>query len=398
MNPSPRRDFFRLSVVVWSLVIGGIAARTFVRPYAHTVYDVYAPAARLWWLGFNIYFPYNDYYRYSPLFAVLLTPFALLPDDIGAALWKIFNAGVFMFALGVLCRRVMPAHLTRQQVGLLFLLALPPALHSMYIGQANLLMWAAVMLACADAVTARWNRAAVYLAFATLVKGYPLALALILTVLYPRRFPVRFAVALSLGLVAPFATQKPEVVALQYQNWFRHMDASTVIMRERARSLDHLLDVSGYPLAPRTYALVEVMAGLATLALCWLAVRRSPSVCDSCRTIFLLFTGWVVLFGPATEACTYAVIAPALAWLLVDAFARPTSWLRRASLLAALLLTGPVVTDLFGPTVRAFAVTHGSQPLGGLLYLGCVFINSMQGARSAPAQEAPADPDALVAA
>jgi len=35
-------------------------------------------------------------------------------------------------------------------------------------------------------------------------------------------------------------------------------------------------------------------------------------------------------------------------------------------------MMGPLVTDLFGGTVRNFAVDHGSQPLGALLLLGCL--------------------------
>src|SRR5713226_6597867 len=35
---------------------------------------------------------YNDLYHYGPVFALLMAPFALLPDGIGVILWVMFNA------------------------------------------------------------------------------------------------------------------------------------------------------------------------------------------------------------------------------------------------------------------------------------------------------------------
>src|SRR5262249_30273950 len=74
--------------------------------------------------------------------------------------------------------------------------------------------------------------------------------------------------------------------------------------------------------------------------------------------------------GPATESCTYVVMAPAIAWALVDAFQRRTWTITKVWLIASLLLMGPLVTDLFGPTIRNYANEHGSQPIGALLFLG----------------------------
>ena len=63
-------------------------------------------------------------------------------------------------------------------VAILSLLALPVSLHSLYIGQANLLMIGCILFGLAAIPDGRWNRASSWLAAATLIKGYPLALAL----------------------------------------------------------------------------------------------------------------------------------------------------------------------------------------------------------------------------
>jgi hypothetical protein len=75
-----------------------------------------------------------------------------------------------------------------------------------------------------------------------------------------------------------------------------------------------------------------------------------------------------VLFGPATESCTYVVIAPAVAWILLDAFGRPGSWGIRSLGIACLFFMGLFVTDLFGSRMRNYATDHGSQPIGAILF------------------------------
>jgi hypothetical protein len=88
----------------------------------------------------------------------------------------------------------------------------------------------------------------------------------------------------------------------------------------------------------------------------------------------LFFSLWVVLFGPATEACTYVVAAPVIAWALVEAWHRRSPWFERAVLVSSMLMMGPMVTDMFGKTIRNFSNEHGSQPIGGLLLLGWLVV------------------------
>jgi hypothetical protein len=371
MAADRRWDLAKVAVAVWVSLALGLAVFSYLYPWSHTVYNIYARACRRWWDGQDIYCAQStEYYRYSPLFAVGMTPFALFPDSWGGALWRVFSAAVFAAGLWAWARRVVPAACTRAQTAALFLLVLPVSAQSMYNGQANVVMLGVMLLGLAAAAQQRWSRAAVWLALATLIKGYPLALALLLSAVYPRRLPLRFVAALALGLLLPFATHWPAVVLGQYENWFNHLRESTTIMRERLRSLDHLLVLYGSPISPQRFLLIELLAGLGVLGLCLLHARQTTDRLQQLTRFFQLFSVWVVLFGPATETCTYAILAPALAWALIDAFGRPVSWGRRVTLVVSLLLTGPCVTDFLGSTVRNFANEHGSQPVGALLFAG----------------------------
>jgi len=145
-------------------------------------------------------------------------------------------------------------------------------------------------------------------------------------------------------------------------------------MRERLRSIDHLFAIYGQPLAPRTFLWLQLSAGLAVLGLCAVHMRLVRDQRDRLAMTFLLFTAWVALFGPATESCTYVVVAPALAWLILDSFVEGASWASRLILIASLVLMGPIGTDVVGQTVRNFANEHGCKPIGALLFLSVLLL------------------------
>jgi hypothetical protein len=274
--------------------------------------------------------------------------------------------------------------LSRTEEALLFLLVLPVALHSIYIGQANMLMLAAMLLGLAATAQKRWNWAAGWLAWATLIKGYPLALALLLAWHYPKRFPARYAVALAVGLALPFAAQEPRVVAMQYSSWLSHLQDSASIMRERSRSIDYLLGTFGSPISAQVFTLMGVVTGALVFGWTMLGTWRKASDREKLKQMLTLFVTWLVLFAPAIEACTYAVMAPVIAWALLDSFRRRTGWAQYVALLVSLVLVGPAATDAFGPVFRHFASEHALQPVGALVFLGYLLSTTWQAWTRAP--------------
>lgn len=380
----------------WLAVILGLSVHAFFLPYSHSVYDVYQLAARHWLSGEDMYVPAREHYRYSPLFAVSLTPLAVLPDGLGAAAWKLLNCGLFAWGVFVGSRRLCPNVLSANQAAVVPLLALPLALHSMYNSQANLMMLGSLLLGMAAAAEEKWQRAAAWLAWATLIKGYPLALAMVLAAMFPWQFAARYVMALAAGLLLPFAAGRPSMVMSQYASWWHHLRDSTEIMRERLRSVDQLFVVYSRPISERTFALIELLAGVAVLVICLGIARRLTDRREILFRTFLWFSLWVVLFGPATESCTYVVAGPAVAWAVVDAWRRRAPWFERALLVGSLLMMGPMVTDMFGQTIRNFSNEHGSQPIGGLLLLCWLAIEwrrrirSLDGQCLPPADERPA--------
>jgi hypothetical protein len=98
----------------------------------------------------------------------------------------------------------------------------------------------------------------------------------------------------------------------------------------------------------------------------------------------------MVLFGPATESSTYMLVAPALAWSLLDTARAPRA--RVAFSLAALgggLLLTCCVAGWF-PVGKQFRAL-GLQPLGGLLLFGGLLLRLMSGSEALPIAGTPAD-------
>src|SRR5437868_10936640 len=79
----------------------------------------------------------RDYFKYSPTFALLVAPFAVLPFTAGLMLWNMLNAAAIVLALSAL--------LTEEQSLAAQLLVFLPTLRSMQSSQSNPLVTALII-------------------------------------------------------------------------------------------------------------------------------------------------------------------------------------------------------------------------------------------------------------
>jgi Glycosyltransferase family 87 len=374
------------AVALWTIALIVVSIRVVAAPRARTVYPIFAESARQWWSGGPMYAPHRPLelqggYRYSPAFAILMTPFALLPDGIGGVVWRLFMTGIFLGALGWFARSVLPRPLTRTQTALLFLFVFPLSLASVSNGQVNVLIIGVILAAAAGAKAGRWNLVALCMALVFLFKVYPLAVGLLLVLLYPRQLGPRLAVAMIAGLALPFALQHPEYVAGQYHDWIecvRVDDRSMLPLPDAYRDLWLLIRVFEVPIAHSIYEVMQFAAAAGIAGLCLAMKRRGWPERDMLTALVALAACWMMLLGPATESCTYILLAPTLAWAVLESWIMPRSWLVRGLLVlsCALFMTSrvaswfPFVTQWHG---------LGVHPLGTLALLACVLIEQIRG-------------------
>ncbi|HMF17612.1 MAG TPA: hypothetical protein VKE98_10420, partial [Gemmataceae bacterium] len=90
------------AVALWMAVLVVICLKTALWPRSHSLFPIFAHAARNWRAGAKLYrgagseAAGQDCYRYSPLIAAALTPLTFLPEALGGILWRLMNAGVLV--------------------------------------------------------------------------------------------------------------------------------------------------------------------------------------------------------------------------------------------------------------------------------------------------------------
>ena len=120
----------------------------------------------------------------------------------------------------------------------------------------------------------RWNWAAIFIAGAVFLKIYPIALALLLIVTFPRRFTPRFLIALAVGAALPFLMQNPWWVARQHVNWWTSLcidDRTQWAPEIGYRDLWLLIRFYKLPIAYSGYVVIQLALAGAAAAICMAA-------------------------------------------------------------------------------------------------------------------------------
>lgn len=329
----PGRTAVCLAVGLWIAVALATAGRTLVSPQRHTVFPIFAASVEHWWADQSLYADYRplDAFRYPPAFPVLLTPCAALGLCAGGILWTWLGMAVYGAGLWRFARDVLPATWGLRRQALFLALGVVGGLRGLWNAQSNALVVGMLLLAAAGLVRARWWPAAAWLAAAVWVKLTPLAPALLLCALWPRRLAPRFAAALAAGALVPFFTRPPDVVLGHYADWFGHLFESGAVRWPGFRDgwtvwlvVQYLLEgASGpfpllHPLDSRAYRVLQLLTAAGALAWCLWQQRRGASPRWLVQATLGMGVAWLMLFGPAIEHATYVFLAPSLLAALLD--------------------------------------------------------------------------------
>src|SRR3984893_5803830 len=320
-DPKVRHLLNILVIGLWAAVLLGISIRIGLSSHSHDVFGTYADAGHRWTASQPLY-TYTRGFVYSPLVAAFFAPFSWLPIALGSALWRLLNAAIFLAAVFWWLQAQITDHLPKSSNVFVFLLILPLSLGNFNNGQVNPMIIGLLMIAILAASEKRWILSAVAVGFSAYLKIYPLSVGLLLVLLYPRQLGWRLALTLILMGALTFVLQRPSYVLEQYQRWFstRAADDRRMNLDIAPRDFTMFLRLLHIYLSARLILMLQVLAGAATAAICLFGRVRKWS--ERRLMICVLTTGtcWMLLFGPATEDATYAMIAPALAIALVQAF------------------------------------------------------------------------------
>ena len=219
--------------------------------------------------------------------------------------------------------------------------------------------------------------AAICVGLSVYFKLYPVALGLVLAVVYVKEFAWRFLLAL-IGIgAASFLLQHPDYVWNQYQLWFvsRVADNRRLYALQIApRDLYMVLRALHIPISDRVYLIIQVASGGAIALLSWLGRYRFRwSETRLLMAIFCFVCVWMMLCGPATESATYVIVAPAVILALFQSFAQGVPGWMRIMIVSSLgiLLMGLVINSFLRLEKNVYVMSV--QPMATLIF-GCFVV------------------------
>jgi hypothetical protein len=273
-----------------------------------------------------------DLYKYSPTFALLFAPFAVLPFGVALVLWNLLNVVLIFQAI----RLALPAEqriVAIQVIGIGLITTVDGT-------QSNGLVAALIVLAWVALERNRLTGAAFAIAVGGLVKLFPLAAA---AFALPRRDLGRFAAAgtfIGAALVAtPLLFLSPPGLIAQYRSWYA---MGSVDALDRGASLMRILHLVGYD-GPNWV----IQLGATALLLLPLLVQRSRWQDVDFRRHFLASPlVYCVIFNHKAEQPSFVIAVVGLGiWYALA----PHSPVRAAVTGSTLVATVPILITVAAP-------------------------------------------------
>jgi len=317
----------------------------------------------------------RDYFKYSPTFALLFAPFAILPFVAGLMLWNIVNAVAIWASLEAL--------FPQDRNGVAQILIALPTLRSMQSSQSNALVTALIVFAFVCYERGWLLRGGGSAVLGAAIKIFPIAA---LSFALPRRDRLRaigIAVICAVILVGlPLLVLRPTELIAQYKSWGALEGTEATLVGSSAMVLirDAGLNWPAWP--------IQVIASALVLAA--LAVRRRDWEDRSVRLQFLALTlVFCVVFNHRSERESAVIaICGMVVWLL----SRPPGAWRIAvfaAVYALVVLTGadPVpaaIKSILSPELRfTIPLTIGWLVILGELVFVKTTTRTIHAARSA---------------
>jgi hypothetical protein len=292
----------------------------------------------------NIYITYPglfwDYFKYSPTFALLMAPLAILPDLAGLMLWNLLNALILFFAI-----KHLPGKDHKVKVFILWFIALE-LLTSIQNSQSNGLIAGLLIFSFIFFERRNVLLASLLIVLSFYIKLFGIAAA-VLFLLYPGKlkfFTYSLLWFLILGIL-PLAVLSPEQLIFLYKSWGNLLAGD--------HSVSYGLSVMGilqswFHLTPPNFLILVL--GTILLLLPFLNVRSYGNL----QFRYLLLSSlliWMIIFNHKAESPTYII---AMSGVGIWYFTQSRRTGNLLLLLLALLMTSLSPTDLFPRYLRHF--------------------------------------------
>ncbi|MEO7456889.1 MAG: glycosyltransferase family 87 protein [Gemmatimonadaceae bacterium] len=253
-----------------------------------------------------------DFYKYSPSFALLFLPFAVLPLALSMLLWNALNAGALWVTMGMVLGR-RGALVARAIVFL-------DMLGSLQNVQSNALVTALIIVTFAAYERHRMTFGSMAANVGAIIKVFPFA-GISFAIFHPHKVRVALAVAIGFALLValPLLVTPAHTLMAQYASW-RAIESKDAL--DRGFTVMQMLELvlkRGWPNWP-----IQLLGVLTLVAP--VVVRAAMRADWTFRLLYLCSVlVFCVIFNHQSESPTFVIgVAGAAIWFAM--LQRPTRW------------------------------------------------------------------------
>ncbi len=330
-----------------------MALITGIKQYAKGSYNNYKIFTHTFWHSIQqnpLYESYPEQYgdinHYGPVFAVVIAPFAVLPDAIGSSLWNMANALV-------LCAGIYSLPLSLKNRSLIGLICAHEALTAMFSYQFNVGLTGLILLSFSYIIKQEDIKAAFVIALGTLIKLYGIV-GLAFFFFTRRKWKLILAGIISLAFlfILPSVLSSTDFVWKSYEDWYVALsqknasNASLTSMQDLSVMgfVRRILQDSSIPNYP------FLVGGLLLFSLPYVRINQYKYLGFRLMLLasVLIFT---VIFSSGSESPTYIIAFAGVAiWFITQN--SPKSKFSIGLFIFAFLLTSMSASDLFPRFIR----------------------------------------------
>lgn len=288
---------------------------------------------------------YNDLYHYGPVFALLMAPFALLPDSLGVILWVMFNAWALYIAI-----KLLPLK------GQYYLPALLICAHELMTSTSNVeinpLIGALIILSFVFIRDKKDFWAALMICLGTFIKLYGIVgLAFFFFSDNKIKFILSMLFWSVILFLLPMLISSPAYIIQTYHDWY-----GDLVQKNLSNVGPSLQDISAMGLIRnifnyRQLSNITVIIPGTILFGAWYARIKYYKVVPYQLLLLASTLIFVIIFSSSSESPTYIIaIAGVAIWFMnLD---RPVTGFEVSLFVFALLLTSLSPSDLFPRYIR----------------------------------------------
>jgi len=288
---------------------------------------------------------YNDLYHYGPVFALLMAPFALLPDDFGVILWVMFNAWALYLAI-----KQLP--LKENQCVVILLICAHELMTSSSNVEINPFIGALIILSFVFIRDKKDFWAALMICIGTFIKLYGIVgLAFFFLSSNKPKFILSLLFWSAILFVLPMLISSPSYVIKTYHDWY-----GDLLAKNQSNIGHSLQDISAMGLIRnifnyRQLANITVIAPGIILFSLWYFRIKVYKVIPYQLLLLASTLIFVIIFSSSSESPTY-IIAFAGVGIWYMNLDRPVTAFEIFLFVFALTLTSLSPSDLFPKYVR----------------------------------------------